>query len=281
MTAPEIPSKLDSCSRRHPRRSAVKAVAVLAVLVQFLYAPQVFAQVTDASTAVHFLEQATFGPTALDVANVQAIGPAAWVQQQFAMPESPIPDGLDGRSVVPILKGGTQSGREQIFTEIDYTISGPAKPMRCIQDQRFGYIFNAFSDGRFEYKNNNEGQTFAAMIKAGKTDPAIQARVDMFRHRVVEEFYDLQKDPGCVNNLIDNPEYKTEITKYQQRLREWMVTTGDHNLTAFDARNDPANLAEAVKNYPKMINPTKGDADPSAATDEERATKRKTRRETK
>ena len=188
-----------------------------------------------AKDRTHFVGNVDFFATFMDVAGL------------------PIPENLDGRSVLPLLKGETQTGREQIFTQIDYTIGGPAKPMRCIQDQRFGYIFNAFSDGTFAYKNNNEGLTFKAMMQKGKTDPAIQERVDMFRHRVVEEFYDLQKDPECVHNLIDNPEYKNEITKYQARLRKWMVESGDHNITAFDVRNDPAKLADAIVNYPKMV----------------------------
>lgn len=75
----------------------------------------------------------------------------------------PQPANLDGRSLVPLLRGKKQDGRDFVFTQIDYTISGPPKPMRCIQDKNFGYIFNAFSDGEFAYKNNNEGATFRAM----------------------------------------------------------------------------------------------------------------------
>ncbi|MGC6567235.1 MAG: sulfatase [Akkermansiaceae bacterium] len=167
----------------------------------------------------------------------------------------PKPEGLDGRSLVPLFKGEKQNAREFVFTQIDYTIGGPAKPMRCIQNKKFGYIFNAFSDGKFAYKNNNEGQTFKAMQAKGKSDPAVQARVDMFRHRVVEEFYHLQKDPGCTNNLIDSPEHAALISDFQKRLRAWMVKTNDHNLAAFDVRDDPAKLAQAVANYPKLVKP--------------------------
>jgi N-sulfoglucosamine sulfohydrolase len=194
----------------------------------------------------------------------------------------PQPAGLDGRSLVPLLKGGEQDGRDFMFTQIDYTIGGPPKPMRCIQDKRFGYIFNAFSDGTFAYKNNNEGNTFKAMQAKGKSDAAIQGRVDMFRHRVVQEFYDLKVDPGCTNNLIKSPDHKNTIAAYQQRLRQWMVETNDHNITAFDVRDDPAKLAEAVANYPPMDNSNKkpkgtkkkGDK----TTDEERRIKRKEKR---
>jgi N-sulfoglucosamine sulfohydrolase len=164
----------------------------------------------------------------------------------------PMPSGLDGRSMVPLLKGGNQAGRDFVFTQIDYTIGGPAKPMRCVQDGQYAYIFNAFSDGKFKYKNNNEGLTFAAMEEAGKTDPAIQARVEMFRHRVPQEFYDLQKDPGCLKNLIQDPSQQAVAKKYQDRLRQWMIETHDHCLAAFDVRGNPAQLAKAVANYPSL-----------------------------
>ena len=164
----------------------------------------------------------------------------------------PIPEGLDGRSMVPLLKGGEQDGRDYVFTQIDYTIGGPPKPMRCVQDARYGYIFNAFSDGKFKYKNNNEGLTFAAMEEAGKTDAAIQARVDLFRLRVPQEFYDLEKDPGCTNNLIYDSQQQSLVKKYQDRLRQWMIETHDHCLASFDVRAKPAQLAQAVASYPKL-----------------------------
>ena len=182
----------------------------------------------------HFVSEVDFFPTFLEAAGQS------------------LPAGLDGRSLVPLLKGGNQAGRDFVFTQIDYTIGGPAKPMRCVQDGQYAYIFNAFSDGKFKYKNNNEGLTFAAMEEAGKTDPAIQARVEMFRHRVPQEFYDLQKDPGCLKNLIQDPSQQAVAKKYQDRLRQWMIETHDHCLAAFDVRGNPAQLAKAVANYPSL-----------------------------
>ena len=164
----------------------------------------------------------------------------------------PIPKGLDGRSLVPLIKGGEQDGRDYVFTQIDYTIGGPPKPMRCVQDKHYGYIFNAWSDGKFKYKNNNEGETFAAMEAAAPTHPDIKARVDMFRYRVPQEFYDLEKDPACTINLIRDPQYQVLVKKFQDVLRRWMVDTHDFCLAAFDVHSDPAKLAAAVGNYPKL-----------------------------
>lgn len=199
----------------------------------------------------------------------------------------PMPSGLDGRSMVPLLKGGEQDGRDYVFTQIDYTIGGPPKPMRCVQDARYGYIFNAFSDGKIKYKNNNEGMTFAAMEEAGKTDPAIQARVDMFRYRVPEEFYDLEKDPGCTNNLIHDPQQQALLKKYQDRLRQWMIETHDHCLAAFEVRANPAQLAKAVTNYPVLDKSggtaTEAGEEPEAkpAATDDKAAKRKANRAAK
>ena len=184
--------------------------------------------------STHFVSEVDFFPTFMQAAGL------------------PIPEGLDGSSLVPLIKTGKQDGRDYVYTQIDYTIGGPAKPMRCVQGKQYAYIFNAFSDGKFTYKNNNEGMTFKAMEEAGKTDPAIQARVELFRHRVPQEFYDIEKDPGCTVNLIHDPKYQDLVKEYQARLRKWMVETKDHCLPAFDVRDDPAKLAEAVKNYPKL-----------------------------
>lgn len=150
----------------------------------------------------------------------------------------PLPADLDGRSIVPLLKGTAQEGRKQVFTQIDYLIDNSPVPMRCIQDARYGYIFNPWSDGEYTYSNANEGETMREMNKAAKKDPAIAERVQMFRHRVLEEFYDLQDDPSCLKNLIDDPRFATQRAAMTATLREWMVKTRDPALAAFDLRAD-------------------------------------------
>lgn len=81
------------------------------------------AQGTDATTAVHFLEQASFGPTALDVNTVQSIGPYAWIQQQFGVPESQIPDGLDGNGVRSQLYLNMATGPDQMRQRMMFALS--------------------------------------------------------------------------------------------------------------------------------------------------------------
>ena len=134
-----------------------------------------------------------------------------------------------------------------MFTQIDKKAGGAAVPMRCVQNGKYGYIYNPFCDGKLVYKNNNEGKTMAAMNMAAKDNPEIAARVKMFRYRVPEEFYDLEKDPNCLNNLIDNPEYKSKIAQMQKQLEDWMVKTTDPMLEAFRNKDDRAKVDAVIE----------------------------------
>jgi N-sulfoglucosamine sulfohydrolase len=182
----------------------------------------------------HFVSGVDLMPTFLDLTGVQG------------------PEKLDGRSILPLLQGRPQEGRQFVFTQIDSKAGGDAVPMRCVQNSRFGYIYNPFSDGKHLYRNNNEGKTMAAMNAAAKTDEQIAKRIHLFRYRVPEEFYDLEKDPNCLVNLIDSPEHKQQIEAMQQKLDAWMVETSDPMLDAFRNRHDRTTVdAVMEKTYGK------------------------------
>ncbi len=176
----------------------------------------------------HFISGIDFFPTVLETVGL------------------PVPKGLDGFSFLPLLKGGRQAGRDKVFTQIDMKAGGDAVPMRCVQDKRFGYIFNPWADGKFWYRNNNEGLTMKAMVEAAKTDPSIAQRVKMFRYRAAEELYDLKNDPDCLNNLIDKAGFTNQHKKMQSQLHNWMRLTGDPLLPAFENRNSPEKLRSAL-----------------------------------
>jgi N-sulfoglucosamine sulfohydrolase len=168
----------------------------------------------------HFVSVVDFFPTFVEVTGVEG------------------PGGLDGRSFLPLLRGERQDGREFVFTQIDSKAGGEAVPMRAVQNAKFGYIYNPFSDGKYWYRNNNEGQTMAAMNAAAENDREIAARVELFRHRVPEEFYDLEHDPNCLVNLIDSPPYSDAIESFRATLASQMEKTGDPMLKALQNRDN-------------------------------------------
>ncbi|MCA9208441.1 MAG: sulfatase [Planctomycetales bacterium] len=177
----------------------------------------------------HFVSGVDFFPTVMDALGL------------------PIPDGVDGVSFVPLLRGESQTGRERVFTQIDRKAGGDFVPMRCVQDERFGYIFNPWADGKFRYRNNNEGLSMRAMESAAATDPTIAERVRLFRFRDLEEFYDLRKDPDSLHNLVDDPNYAEELQQYRDTLAAWMKRTEDPALAAFASRESPAAIAEYLR----------------------------------
>ncbi len=173
----------------------------------------------------HLISGIDFMPTALEAAGLAG------------------PEGMDGFSFLPAFFGRQQAGRDKVFTQFHQTSARKRFPMRTVQNHRYGYIFNPWSDGQRIFKNESQsGLTFKAMQAAARNDSAIAARVKLFQYRVVEEFYDFEKDPDALHNLIDDPKYRKEIEKMRSELLQWMQRTGDPAFEALSNHNSPQAL---------------------------------------
>lgn len=180
--------------------------------------------------SVHFISGIDFMPTVLDATGIDYQGKQ------------------DGFSFVPILKSHTQKDREDVFTQLDRRSGDQALPMRCIQNKKFGYIFNGWSDGEYRYRNGSEAFTMNVLNKAAKYDSTIAERVRMYRYRTLEELYDLEDDPNCLHNLIDNPEYEEIQEEMTRRLNSKMKESNDPLLKAFQERYNESARKELLKN---------------------------------
>ena len=168
----------------------------------------------------HFISGVDFMPTVLEAAGIAP------------------PEDMDGASFLPVLKGQEQDGREMAFTQFHQTSARRNYPMRCVQTRRFGYIFNPWSDGKYEFKNESQaGRSFNAMQEAAPGLPDVADRVRVFQFRVPEEFYDFERDPDGLKNLIDDPEYADEVERLRNALQVWMVRFNDPALEAFRNRS--------------------------------------------
>lgn len=154
---------------------------------------------------------------------------------------------LDGKSLMPLIKGKSQKGFDYHFGEIDYKIGGKATPMRSVDNKRFRYIFNPWHMSGYRYANSNEGE----ILKTVENDPEYKEYLDwakMYRYRVPEELYDVVNDPDATNNLIDDPRYQKELAQLQNELRNWMVEKKDPALVMFDNRNNPNKVKDLWEN---------------------------------
>lgn len=162
-----------------------------------------------------------------------------------------IPTGLEGRSLLPLMLGESQDGRDQIFKEYAENSSGQRSPMRAIETKRFLYIFNPWSNGKRSMSPATMGtNTYKRMVELAEKDENIASRLKLLKYRVVEELYDVEADPDCLVNLIDNPTYQQELIELRSSMETWMRETQDPALNAFNSRAEPKALTAfmAVQN---------------------------------
>ncbi len=144
------------------------------------------------------------------------------------------PQGMDGRSLLPLLSGRKQDGRDKVFTFITRTAGRRFYPMRCIRTKHHSYIYNSWSDGETVFINESQGGlTFRVMQAVAEHDKKVAERVRFFQYRVREELYDMDADPNEFNNLVDSPEHKPRLEKMRADLLEMMVSTDDPLLDTF------------------------------------------------
>ena len=130
--------------------------------------------------------------------------------------------------------------------------------MRCVQNSEFGYIYNFWSDGVQEIRGDaTGGLTWKAMIKAAETDSLIAARVALYQYRVPEEFYDFKNDPDALHNLIDDPEYASQIEQFRSKMAEMMQQYEDPAYEAFLNRDDPEVIRQFMKDQRERAGRTK------------------------
>jgi N-sulfoglucosamine sulfohydrolase len=153
----------------------------------------------------HFISGIDYMPTILDALNL------------------PLPDGVDGESFLPLIKVGakldTGESRMDVFTVFNQTSVKKNYPMRCVQNQTYGYIYNAWSDQKEVFVNESQtGLTFRAMQVAAGSDQAVAERVKFFQYRVKEELYRFSDDPNALQNLVGEEPFAEVLEQMRERL---------------------------------------------------------------
>jgi N-sulfoglucosamine sulfohydrolase len=145
------------------------------------------------------------------------------------------PGGMDGVSLLPTFEGAELPGRDTWNTAFYATIARNHFNMRTRHDGRFSYTFNPFYTGEPAYRSSAlGGRVFQTMYEVGQTDPEWKARAEFIVTRTPEELYDLEKDPKCLNNLIDNPEHAGLIDEHRAAMQAWMRRTQDPIIQTYE-----------------------------------------------
>lgn len=124
----------------------------------------------------------------------------------------PVPENVQGRSLLPLLEGRPYEPRTEIFAE--KTFHGCYDPMRCIRTQTHKYI-------RFFEKSSIHRVPGDALEGGASREMGVMRRPGM------EELYDLTRDPLEQKNLAENPEHRDLCAELRRRLAGWMKETND------------------------------------------------------
>lgn len=125
-----------------------------------------------------------------------------------------IPEGLDGKSFLPLLKEDRYTPRESFFCEL--TWHDLYHPMRGIRTDRFKYI-----------RNFAEGPSVYLPLDIHRSLSGQEVREEYYVPNVPEELYDLEKDPLEQRNLAQDEDYSEICRDLRQRVEQWMRETND------------------------------------------------------
>ncbi len=125
-----------------------------------------------------------------------------------------VPDGLDGRSFLPLLLEQDYVPRESFFCEL--TWHDRYHPMRGIRTSRYKYIRN-FEEGPRVYLPLDIHQSLSGQ----------EVREHYYIHNTEEELYDLVEDQLEQNSRIADPAYTEVLIELRTRVEEWMIRTND------------------------------------------------------
>jgi len=125
------------------------------------------------------------------------------------------PGWLQGRSFMPIVRGGIEEINDAVQAEVNYHAS--YEPKRAVRTKRWKYIRH-FGDRHLPVLPNcDDGSSKTYWVENGwATQP-----------EAPEALYDLIFDPNERDNLVADPSHRVILQEMQNRLNHWMHTTND------------------------------------------------------
>lgn len=129
------------------------------------------------------------------------------------------PAWLEGRSLLPLVRGDTEEVNEEIHTEVNWHAA--YEPMRAVRTRRWKYIRRFDGRCRPVLPNCDDSLSKSVWMAAG------------WGQRPVDEemLFDLVFDPNEAHNLVADPGHATVLEDLRRRLRLWMESTGDPLLS--------------------------------------------------
>jgi arylsulfatase A-like enzyme len=146
---------------------------------------------------------------------------------------------MSGVSFLPLLKGETHTPRKHLFVERGPHGSAPVQAdmtnagydlARAVRSDRFKLIYNGTPWLPYSPVDSAGGQAWKQMQEANAAGklPAGMTATYFTSPRPVYELYDLEADPGELNNLSGNPKLAATERELRTALAEKMILDWDY-----------------------------------------------------
>ncbi len=161
-------------------------------------------------------------PTLCDLLDIE---PPAWLQ---------------GRSMMPLVRGEAEEINDAIFSEVTYHAA--YEPMRCARTRRWKYIRRYDDRGRPVLPNCDDNPSKDLWLEHGWREWRLAQ----------EELYDLVFDPNEARNVAGDPAMADVLAEMRDRLGRWMRETDDPILEGLPVPAPPG----ARVNDPDGLSPS-------------------------
>jgi N-sulfoglucosamine sulfohydrolase len=139
----------------------------------------------------------------------------------------PVPDGLHGCSLRPLLLDASAPWRTELFAEFHLHDAGSYFPRRAVRDARYKLIENLLA-GRRQALVAKDGDPAAGLVLQRRYAGTLaRALVDRLRDPPAIELYDLETDPHEIVNLAGRPETASVEDRLRAALLGWRRETAD------------------------------------------------------
>lgn len=129
--------------------------------------------------------------------------------------EVPAPARLEGRSLMPLVRGEIPTLHDEVFTEM--TFHAAYQPQRAVRTPRWKYIRHFDDYPHPVLANCDDSATKDLLVESGWGDQLVQP----------EELYDLVLDPGEGNNVAADPARADVVAELRGWLERWMIERKD------------------------------------------------------
>ena len=149
------------------------------------------------------------------------------------------PEWLQGVSMLPLLRGESDSIRDQVFAEVNYHAA--YEPMRAVRTDRWKYI------RRYD---NRIAPVLPNIDDSLSKDDALMRGFGQ-RAPAREQLYDTYFDPHECSNLIDQSHVAPHLQDLRDRLDRWMRETDDPLLRGHVPAQPDAQLNDPDGDSPR------------------------------